>query len=168
MKVNIGKYPGPKSKKDRKVSVRIDYYDVWSLDHTLAIIIHPALLKLAEHKHGSPYVPDEEVPEHLRRSSAPPVKNDWETDENFHKRWDWVLQEMIWAFGQEIAEPHWEEQFHSGTHDIQFKDNGDGTSTMVRGPRDTHGFDKEGWKAHSARMENGFRLFGLFYRNLWD
>ena len=44
------------SKQERKVKIRIDNYDVWGMDHTLALIVHPMLLKLKEQKHGSPMV----------------------------------------------------------------------------------------------------------------
>lgn len=47
MKVNIGKYP-KNAFKDRKVSIQIDPWDTDSLDHTLAYIIHPALVKYRE------------------------------------------------------------------------------------------------------------------------
>jgi len=52
--------------RKRRVKVHIDSYDVWSADHTLAMIIHPVLVKLKETKHGSPVVDDEDVPENLR------------------------------------------------------------------------------------------------------
>jgi len=39
---------------------------------------------------------------------------------------------------------------------------------MVKGPNDTHAFDKEGWEAWNARKTNGFRLFGKYYEGLWD
>ena len=52
MKVNISKYP--KGSGSRKVSVQIDSFDTWSLDHTLANIIYPALLQLKEQKQGVP------------------------------------------------------------------------------------------------------------------
>ena len=47
MKVNISKYP-KKFTTERKISVQIDDFDTWSLDHTLAIIIYPALVKYKE------------------------------------------------------------------------------------------------------------------------
>ncbi len=49
MKVKVGKYP---KNNRRKINVEIDYYDTWSLDHTLAMIIYPALLQLKATKHG--------------------------------------------------------------------------------------------------------------------
>ena len=166
MKVHIGRYPKDYS-KERKIDVRIDDYDVWGLDHTLAYIIHPALLKLKEVKHGAPGVEDEDVPEELRSTNAPPKTNDWDTDENFFARWDWVLDEMIWAFGQ--VNEDWEDQFHSGEHDIIWEPvEGKDLVEMKHGPKDTHVFDSEGYNKHFDRMKNGIALFGKYYFALWD
>jgi len=96
MKVHIGPYP--KGERARKISIRIDKYDTWSMDSTLALIIHPMLIQLKQTKHGSPWIDDEDVPEELRSTSAPPKENEWDADDNHHARWDWVLDEMIWAF----------------------------------------------------------------------
>ena len=96
MKVHIGPYP--KGERARKINIRIDKYDTWSMDSTLALIIHPMLIQLKQTKHGSPWIDDEDVPEELRSTSAPPKENEWDTDDNHHARWDWVLDEMIWAF----------------------------------------------------------------------
>lgn len=43
MKVNIGKYK--KNGNPRTIKIEIDNWDMWNLDHTLALIIHPALVK---------------------------------------------------------------------------------------------------------------------------
>ncbi len=97
MKVSIGRYPKD-SNKEQKISVKIDPWDTWSMDVTLAHIILPMLKQLKETKQGAPYVDDEDVPEHLRKSAAPPTENEWDTDDNHFKRWDYVLDEMIFAF----------------------------------------------------------------------
>ena len=44
MKVSIK--PFPKKGGRRKINVQIERHDTWSLDHTLAIIIYPALIQL--------------------------------------------------------------------------------------------------------------------------
>lgn len=90
------------SKKKRKIEVRIDKYDTWSMDHTLAYIIVPMLKQLKATKHGAPHVDDKDVPKELRSTSTPRKKNDWDVDANHFKRWDWVLDEMIWTFEQEL------------------------------------------------------------------
>jgi hypothetical protein len=153
MKVSIGKYP----KKDgkQKVSVCIDPWDTWNMDATLALIIHPMLKQLKKTKHGAPYTDDEDVPEHLRSTAAKPKKNDWDVDSNHFKRWDWVLSEMIWAFGEEVKdkEPNfWIEKP---------KWNKDG---IVKNGK----LDKEKMDKYFGRKKNAFRLFGKYYGNLWD
>jgi len=103
MKVTIGRYP-KKSNRERKIKVQIDPWDTWSMDHTLAYIVVPMLKQLKETKHGAPYVDDSDVPEHLTKAAAPPPKDEWDVDENHFKRWDWVMDEMIFAFESKIQE----------------------------------------------------------------
>lgn len=155
------------SKKKRKVSVRIDRWDTWSMDNTLALIILPMLKKLHAERRGAPWVKDEDVPEHLRSTAAPPKENDWDTDDNHFKRWDWVLEEMIFAF-ENTVDDSWEERFTTGEYDYQSIKQEDGNYLMVHGPKHTAETDWDGMKAHSARIQNGFRLFGTYYSHLWD
>jgi len=169
MKVTLGKYP-KKLNAERKISIKIDPWDTWSMDHTLSLIIHPLLIQLKNTTHGSPLVDDEDVPEELRSTSAPPKEKEWDTDDNHHKRWEWALDEMIWAFAQKIDDRA-EDQFHTGKVDIKFdKVNIDGEDLyeMVKGPNDTHVFDREGWEKWNERKRNGFRLFGKYFESLWD
>lgn len=166
MLVKLGKYPGPKSTKERKIEVRIDPWDIWSLDQTLALIIHPALVLLKEKTHGAPDVPDSDVPDELK---ATPKENEWDTDSNHFKRWDYVLDEMIWAFGQVNLD--WKKQFFSGDVDRYFEEisvEGETLYEWKPGPNHTFKIDYEGMKIHEDRMQNGFRLFGKFFQNLWD
>jgi hypothetical protein len=82
----------------RRVSVHIDPWDSWSADHTLADIILPLLIELKRTKHGAPNVDPEDVPENLRpgKLEIKQYEKDGTTDALFFKRWDWVLDEMIW------------------------------------------------------------------------
>jgi hypothetical protein len=96
MKVEIGPYEYYEG-KNRVVDVTIDKYDTWNLDHTLALVILPALKQFRSKLSGAPKVDDSDVPENLRSTSAPAIE-EWETDENWFKRWDYVLDEMINAF----------------------------------------------------------------------
>ena len=171
MKVNIGKY-----RKNRKVDIRIDDYDVWGADHTLALIIHPVLVKLKSQKRGSPSVDDEDVPEQLRSTSAPPKENEWDTDDNHHARWDYAIDEMIWAFEQHTHDDYNDEQFHHNRDqlDITFENiEGSTNSRMqVNKQKDpnkpSYYVDEEGKKAHYERIANGRRLFAKYYNGLWD
>ena len=157
--------------------VKIDYWDTWSMDHTLSPIILPMLKQLKATQHGAGFVDDDDVPEELKSISAPPKANDWDTDDNHFARWDWVLDEMIFAFECKVDDS-WEDAFRSGEHDILWvpvdKDGNEVPkgehkfSEMRRGPNDTYKCDYEGMRVVEARIQNGFRLFGKYYQNLWD
>ena len=154
--------------------VKIDRWDTWSMDHTLAHIILPMLKQLRNDKHGSPMVDDEDVPEHLRSVKKPKLKRkkddvrntlqvhalDMEDEHSsVHEKWNWVLNEMIWAFEQKVIDDD-ESQFfdHTGCR---------GTAPWSKdyvSPK----VDWDGLKAHQARKTNGYRLFGLYYEGLWD
>lgn len=156
------------NRKKRKEKVRIDRYDTWSMDYTLALIILPLLKKLRETKHGHPWVDDEDVPEELRAANAPPVKEEWEWDDNNPKRWDWVLDEMIHTF-QCCVDEYWEDQFYSGEHDISWEKTEDGKYYQAKkGPNDTFTIDREALEKAWDRRKNGLRLFAKYYHSLWD
>ena len=166
------------SKVDRKIDyVKIDRWDTWSMDHTLSYIILPMLKQLKETKHGSPFVDDEDVPEELKSTSAPPKENEWDTDENHFKRWDYALDEMIFAFEHKVDDS-WQDAYRSGEHDILWVPvDKDGNEVpkgehkfmqMAKGPKDTYECDYDGMQIIHDRMKNGFRLFGKYYEGLWD
>jgi hypothetical protein len=163
------------NKKKRKVKVVIHDYDTWNMDTTLAYIILPMLIQLKDKQHGAPFVDDSDVLEHLKSTSAPPKENEWDTDEFHFHRWEWVMDELIWTFTQIHADNDWENQYHTGEIDIDWKsckekygDSKEEVFEMVKGPKDTHVFDKEGYEKHQARITNGLRLFGKYYQGLWD
>jgi len=71
-------------------------------------------------------------------------KKDGTTDENFFKRWDWVMDEMIWAFEQKNKD-NWMAPYY-----------------------EYNKWDRDAVKAEQERISNGFRLFGKYYESLWD
>jgi len=133
-------------RREQKVKVHIDRWDTWSMDHTLAPIILPMLVQLKATKHGAPCVDLEDVPEELRPTNT----EEWqklyneggETDEKFFERWDWVMDEMIYAFDCKANKDDVYMRF-----DIK---------------------DKDAMNAEQERISNGFRLFGKYYESLWD
>lgn len=153
--------------KSRKLDVHIDRWDSWSADDTLAHIILPLLKQLRECKQGAPLVDDDDVPNHLRSTAAPPKEHEWDTDEHHFARWDWVLDEMIWAFEQKVND-NWEDAFFSGESDYYFEKQQDGNYVLKHGDNHTAEIDWEGRKAHQARMSRGFQLFGKYYESLWS
>ena len=84
------------------------------------------------------------------------------------------MDELIWTFTQLHPDTDWEAQFHSGISDIYFEPcsfDEQGIPTlyeMLRGLNDTHIFDKDGYAKYNDRINNGLRLFGYYFRNLWD
>jgi hypothetical protein len=164
------------SKKERNIKIRIDKYDTWNMDNTLALIILPMLKQLKSTKHGSPLVDDEDVPEHMRHGGD---------DDNWvHYKWEWVLNEMIWAFEQELNDS-WEEQFYHGKPEYIYtkvnpkgeyvetpnfinEDDMESDWMKMEQVNPNYWVDREGIKEYNDRINNGFRLFGKYYRGLWD
>ena len=165
------------SKRTRTIRVKIDRWDTWSMDHTLSHIILPMLRQLKETKHGAPFTEDQDVPEHLRSTAAEPKENEWDTDSNHFLRWEWIMDEMIFAFECE-QDDSWEDAFRSGEFDsVWIPVDRDGNDVpkedaklyrMGNGPNHTYQCDYEGMKVVQARISNGFRLFGKYYQGLWD
>ena len=137
------------ARRKRTIKVHIDDYDVWGMDHTIALIALPLLKRLKEKKQGSPHVDDEDVPEHLRSTVANPLTdeeaNSGYPDNNLHLRWDWVIDEIIWGFENMIAEDAGEIDFHKGGK-----------------------YDLESHKNFEKRVQNAMCLFGKYLQGMWD
>lgn len=128
----------------RKIKIKIDPYDVWNIDTTLAYIIVPLLKKFRENPSGYAFVKDEDVPEYLHdpiitETGSPnydhvDVNGYKKTDVLGRRRWDYVLGEIEYAFQSLINE---ETRFEYTTDE---------------------------WD----RRANGYRLFGAYLPNLWD
>ena len=129
----------------QKISVKIHNYDTWSMDHTLAPIVLPMLVQLQDTKHGAPWVDMEDVPKELRatKKQLDAYGKNGDVDPKHFERWDWILDEMIWAFEQKCRDDWMEDYYYNK-------------------------WDQEGVKAHQERMSNGFRLFGKYFESLWD
>lgn len=161
-------------KRTRKVKVKLDPWDAWSADHTLAYIILPILRELKEKKQGAPYVELDDVPEHLRPGG---LADEYGVDATHFERWDWVMDEMIFAFENKVNDD-WEDQFNSGEWDMksvpvdvhgnEVTPGESKYTTWVPGPNHTYEVDREARDAHCNRMQNGFILFGKYYQCLWN
>ena len=121
-------------KKKRKIKVKIHNYDTWGTYQDLAHIIAPLLERLKENKQGYPFTYDVDVPENLR-----------DGDEDFsEKKWDYVLNEMIWTFKQIADRDNEEEKFF------------------------TENKDQDAYRKWMDRQQNGLNLFAKYYFSLWD
>jgi hypothetical protein len=139
MYVQIGRYHDDDTPREEHVVIH--QYDTWNMDHTLALIVLPLLKQLKETTHGAPAVEFKDVPEELHPNQEE-VDGLYHghTDENYFKRWEYVLDEMIYSFDCKANkdEPY-----------IRIDDN-------------------EEAKREQERISNGFRLFGKYYEGLWD
>jgi hypothetical protein len=117
------------------------------------------LKQLKETQHGSPNVDDEDVPKALQSNSCLPKENSWDIDDNHFKRWDWVMDEMIWAFSQMVDENSTEKFYDHSEVDKKA-----GLEEQINKIK----IDYSGIEVHEARMKKAFMLFGKYYRGLWD
>ena len=150
------------SKKKRIEFVRIDNYDVWGMDNTLALIIHPMLLKLKTQKHGYGFIDNKDVPKELR-STAPGartgIKNSYDWDNYAEARYSWMMDELIWTFEQLCNDDN-ESQFYDHSESNKEKDFNKSIQKLK--------VARAGLEAHKKRIEHGLRLFGKYFRTLWD
>ena len=157
------------SKRERTVVIKTDQWDHWNAHNTISMIALPVLRDLKEHKNSYGWIEDTDAPEHLSSIFAV-SKDDGGWDSNNKARYDWVLNEIIWALEQDQPDCDWEDQYHTVKGDIDFKkypeDEGQ-TCVPLRWNVEPV-MDWDGYKKHQARISNGFRLFGKYYQTLWD
>lgn len=124
----VCRFLGPKDK------IVIHGHDLWNLDYTLAKIILPSLKFLKDNKGGSAWVDDEDVPEEIRSTKDSTPRNTWDIDEFFHERWNYIMEEMVFAFESILSD--------KSESDLSEED--------------------------QERVKNGLKLFGKYYRCLWN
>jgi hypothetical protein len=129
--------------KERKIEIRIDPYDTWSMDHTLALIIHPMLIQLKKMNHGF-FSSDPEDAPHIGVETNDDTQDIYDSAYSL-ERYNFIMDEMIWTFEQ-LADTDSEYKFYN----------------------EEKSWDLEASKKHNERIANGLRLFGKYYRGLWD
>jgi hypothetical protein len=149
-RTKIGGYVSDKLNKryetcsNNQAEIRIDKWDTWSADFVLAKIAHPLLIQLKEAKQGIPMVDDIDVP-HIPMPECYDENKIWEYPE-FERRWEWVMDEMIWALG-EIS---------------NCKENEPEIKKLESGE-----MDLSDYYAYQDRIVRGTTLFGKYFQNLW-
>ena len=151
--------------------IKIDRWDTWSMDCSMSLILLPMFKQLKATKHGAPYTHDEHVPDYLKSMSAPRCENEWDTDDNHFLRWEYILDEIIWALSQSNID--WQDQYKSGVSDTDWVESdyqydGENTWEVIHGPKHTLKYDWDGMELHQERMTNGFRLMGAYWQGFWD
>tara|TARA_B110001454_G_C12669371_1_gene413033 strand:- start:298 stop:729 length:432 start_codon:yes stop_codon:yes gene_type:complete len=143
MKVKIGK-----PRKNRAYHIHIDNHDVWDLDHTLATIIHPALVLLRERVptfgYPTPYYETGAYPEYAFQGSFEEILDRNAESDYYKDLWMEKLQKMIDAFAMIIDE---DEEYDKITH---------------------HKDDEDARNAWNGKINEGLNLFSENYRGLWD
>lgn len=179
MEYHFGKYPTKRwyhrllNIPDLKqpISVHVDRWDIWSVDHTVSSMLVPLLHYYRENYQGVPYTDDEDVPEHLQGGWT---QEEYGSDMEFElmkNRWNWVVDEMIWAF--EYSPDVLEELHSSGEMDLDLVDDGPPNESgtipvkVVYGPNHTHTTDEEALNVDLERANNGRRLFAKYFHHLW-
>jgi len=126
--------------------VKLDKFDTWNFDNTLAYIILPALKQLKETKHGAPG----SMPAFSQTSDQSGQKTfkfyaeyDDKAWEKGHEQWDVILDKMIFAFDH-VLDESWKYEFSSGVSDLVFN------------PK------------VEEKIQEGLNLFGKYYLHLWD
>lgn len=141
--------------RSQKVRVHLDHYDTWNADYTLAQIILPVLEQLRDNSQSYPLIDPVDVPTDLKPTmeQLKTYKEEGVLDTKAKARWDYAINEMIFAF-ECIVDDSWEDMFFSWDYDSQ--------DDLF------HHFDKDGFNKYNSRIDNGLRLFGKYYRALWD
>ena len=79
-----------------KEVIQIHDYDTWSMDHTLSRIIHPMLVKFKADAMSFPTTLEQsDVPAFLQLKEGLTEEEEFDI---YEKQWEWVLNEMIYAF----------------------------------------------------------------------
>ncbi len=150
----------------RKIKIKVDNYDVWSADFTLALIIYPVLCQF-DLDTFTCNVDDEDVPDHLKSTVAPP-KVEYDIDGNYFERAKWLLEELRWTFKTLSSDdPDNCLEFTSGKANIVWGEPDDEGNREFLAIGGDYRYDKEASKKHQDRITNGLRLFGKYYRGLW-
>ena len=148
--------------KERTQYIKIDNWDTWSMDGTLATIILPMLIQLRATKHGTPIEFAETGGEDY---NAQKHFDFYDTTDELNAKaiaeWDIVLGKMIFSFEHIINDGDWESEFCTGEF-----------STTIEigepGWQGTHECDYDAIKNVHKQIQEGLELFGKYYRNLWD
>lgn len=178
MKANIGKFP--KTGK-RRIDIKIDNFDTWSFDHTISLIVLPALIQLKETMHGIPndFNYDDSADYHTQHVFDF-MKED--ADKVFDmgcEKWRETLDKMIWSFLQIGLEDDYDSKYHHGLMDISWEKTDNTYLNPVTGKSEPaysavdknpggYWYDVIGHRLHEQRIQEGLDLFAKYFRSLWD
>lgn len=125
-----------------KDKIKVTTLDVYDADVTMAKVILPVLETYVQHKQSYGFVDDCDVPANL--------KTGFDYDEtNLKKKWDYVLEEMIFAFRAISNSRMFIHDFHEETTEW---DKSYSCAVMEL----------------EKRINNGTALFGKYFSSIWS
>lgn len=147
----------------RKIKIKIDKYDTWSMDSTLALIIVPMLEQLKNTKNGTP-ISMFENKDGLDETGNPSE----EAHAKAIERWDTILDHMIWSFKQVIEEDYESFQIVKGEMDFSKHEEDIGKTCIPLRWKVEPVTNYNAMYAYHERIQEGLDLFSSNFRNLWD
>lgn len=142
-------------RNEQQVKVQVHPWDLTNVDRTLAYVISEVLTKYSELPIGGwPNTDPLDGPAHLMAAG-----------EGSEERWNWIVDEMTWAFQQ--YNTSWHQQYQSGESDYVWEAIKGGGAQIITGPNHTLVIDEEGQRRHQERIDRGIYLFGKYYKYLW-
>lgn len=156
MEVKIKRYTsGKRDGTVRKIDVKLDKYDTWSIPWTLSQMLVPMLKQLKEAAHSYGGVDKEDCPAELRSTY----------DEHGYSKsaYDWLLDELTWTFSEVASDMENEPHIFEDRVYIEGEDFGEHINSLVVIPE-----KKIEYEAYHKRIANGWRLFGRYGMGLWD
>ncbi len=134
-------------KLKNKMFIRLNKADSWNADVTIAILAYPIVKQLFNTNHGYFIVYDVDVPNELKNGDDFTLTNNGD-------KYNYVMGEILFALDK--CRGDWEDEFY-----LMSNDDSEVWKENVK-------FDEDGHKKTSERINNGLRLFGKYYRCLWD
>ena len=144
-------------RRKRTIKIKLDKYDTWSMDSTLALIIIPMLKQLQRDRHGIP---------------GAMFENDQMTEGDYYKaaeeKWDNIVRHMIWSFEQILEEEHDAFVIIEGKLDLDKYPEDEGKDRIPLRWEREYEMRWDAFHAYHGRIQEGLDLFGKHYRSLWD
>jgi hypothetical protein len=151
--------PNTEGKRD---FIKIDPWDSWNGDNTIARIAAPIVKQLMETKQGAPHVDNEDVPEslHMTPEAYKEYSEDGRTDEDWFKRYDYVLGEIYWGLNELATD---QKEYYANFDHTEVDE-----SLPLMDQVNQVKIDKVALEMYDRRMKNSLRLFGKYFQSLWD
>lgn len=168
-----------KNSGNQRKTIVIDRYDTWDMHNTLSAIILPMLKQLKTQQKGSPYCDQEDLPEHMRlseRELAVFNNSSWDdslgatdaerkaVDQKFFAQFDWILDQMIWSFEQELSEDEYCNYYDPYDPDETVEP--DELFDMDQ-KRKMGKYNAQKHLEYQLKKQLGFTLFGKYFQSLW-